>query len=110
MNAKTIKWAARLKGVREVSLLGTANLAYWKSRLPAEGLVPAEQDGRAKVLVIAAAALFKGISFAEVSFSIVLATGRNSDPSDAYLVHAYNSRRFFALCERVFFATPYYHA
>jgi hypothetical protein len=27
----------------------------------------------------------------------------------AYMVHAFNSRRFFALVERVLYSTPYYH-
>ena len=36
-----IKYVADLKHVREVSLLGTADLAFWEDRLRGEGLAPA---------------------------------------------------------------------
>jgi hypothetical protein len=102
----TIKWAARLSNVREVSLLGTADLAFWRDRLRAEGLAPAERDGRAQVLVVAADAKFFGIRFREVSFSVLVA----SPAEGALLLRAFNSSRFFAFCERFFFSTPYYAA
>jgi hypothetical protein len=54
MTNSTIRHVARLARVREVSLLGTADLAFWKARLQAEGLVPAEAGGKAQVLIIAA--------------------------------------------------------
>src|SRR6202034_4248097 len=46
-----VKWVAELAHVREVSLLGTADLAYWKERLRAEGLCPAGRDGQAQILI-----------------------------------------------------------
>lgn len=103
---KLIKWAAEIEHVREVSLLGTADLDSWKERLRGEGLAPAERDGRARVLVIAAELRFMGVRFREVSFSVLVAPPGGGDA--AYLLRAFNSCRFFAWCERVFFATPYY--
>ena len=41
-----IKWAAQVAHVREVSLIGTADLAYWAERLKREDLVPDDRDGR----------------------------------------------------------------
>jgi hypothetical protein len=51
-----------------------------------------------------------GLRFQELSFSVVvepkdLGESRNA----AYLVGAFNSRAFFAFCERVLFSTPYEH-
>lgn len=57
---RQVQWAAKLDHVREVSLLGTAELAWWKDRLAAEELVPAEKDGSAQILIVAAKSLIAG--------------------------------------------------
>ncbi|HEY8751318.1 MAG TPA: hypothetical protein VIM11_25265 [Tepidisphaeraceae bacterium] len=101
-----IKYAAILKHVQEVTLTGTADLDFWKNRLEPQNLLPAEHDGRARVMVIAAAGRFAGITFREVSFSILL-SGADAGENGAYLLGAFNSVRFFAFCERAFFSTPY---
>ena len=98
-----MKYVAQLEHVREVTLRGTADLAFWRERLRREGLIPAESGGRAELLIIAADAVFRGIRFQELSVSVVI------DEQAAFLVQAFNSRRFFAFCERVFFRTPYEH-
>lgn len=109
-----VKYVAELSHVREVSLLGTANLAYWRDRLATESLTPADQDGNAQLLIVAAEMRFMGIRFRELSFSVVVsrqdgAAAREGMAGGAYLVRAFNSRRFFAFCERAFFSTPYCH-
>lgn len=110
MTDGTVKWAAELTQVREVSLLGTADLAFWKERLQKEELVPAERDGKAQLMVVAADSKYMGIRFAELSFSVLVSPRRNRFGRDAaFLVHAFNSCRFFAFCERALFATPYEH-
>jgi hypothetical protein len=104
------QWAAELAHVREISLLGTADLAFWKERLLKEELYPAECDGRAQLLIIAADAKYFGVRFRELSVSVLVSRPREGTWQDAaYLVHAFNSCRSFALCERVFFSTPYYY-
>lgn len=105
-----IKWAAKLDHVREVSVLGTADLAYWKARLRKEDLVPVERDGRAQILIIAADMKFGGVRFRELSFSVLVsgqACGIQQEAS--YLIRAFSSSRLFAFCERAFFSTPYLH-
>ncbi len=106
-----IRYVADLAQVREVSLLGTADLAYWRDWLREEELVPAERERKAQILVTTGKMKFKGVRFTEVSFS-VLVEGRASHAwrDQALLLRAYNSFRFFAFCERVLFATPYDHA
>src|SRR5262249_27784132 len=105
-----VKWAAELAHVREVSLLGTADLPFWQGRLEAEGLRPAARDGRAAVLLIAADARFMGIRFREMSVSVQVVPPEGGALRDAaYLVGAFNSSRLLAFCERVFFSTPYRH-
>lgn len=105
----SLQWAAQLDHVREVSLLGTADLAYWKARLKDAGLVPIERDGRAQILISGADSKYLGIKFQELSFSILAAPTEEQGREGAYLLRAFNSQRFFAFCERVFFSTPYYH-
>ncbi|MEK6322975.1 MAG: hypothetical protein AABN33_14980 [Acidobacteriota bacterium] len=68
----SVKWAAELAHVREVSLLGTADLAFWKERLLKEDLVTAERDGKAQLLVVASDMKFMGVRFREVSFSVLV--------------------------------------
>jgi hypothetical protein len=98
---KTIQYVATIPHVREVSILGTADLEFWTDRLRAENLAPLAVDGRARILVIAADLRFLGLPFREISFSVLL------EGSGAFLVQAFNSRRFFAFWERNVFGTPY---
>jgi hypothetical protein len=108
-----VKWVAELAHVREVSLLGTADLAYWKERLQTEKLCPAERDGQAQVLISAADAKYWGKRFREVSFSVLVSPPSVPPHSElnqqnaAFLLGAYNSLRMFAFVERAFFSTPY---
>lgn len=108
----SIQWAAELAHVQEVSLLGTADLAFWKRQLLNEDLQPtADEHGNAQILIVAADLAFMGVRFRELSFSVLV---RGKEPARqhnaAYLVRAFNSSRLFAWSERVFFATPYDHA
>jgi hypothetical protein len=107
---RSLKWAAELAHVQEVSLLGTADLGFWKDRLLKEELLPAESESRAQLLIIAADSKFMGVRFRELSFCVsVSRPGDGTRQDAAYLVRAFNSCRFFAFCERVLFSTPYYH-
>ncbi|MFO0811281.1 MAG: hypothetical protein U0746_21845 [Gemmataceae bacterium] len=106
-----MKYDVEIANVREVSLVGTADLAYWADRLRPAGLHPTVADGRALLLLVAVAARFNGIPFHELSVSVFLSREVGGPGRDAgYLVHAYNSIRFFAWVERTFFRTPYYPA
>jgi hypothetical protein len=40
--------------LREVSLLGTVDLAFWEERLRTEGLLPAPRAGQVQLLIVAA--------------------------------------------------------
>jgi hypothetical protein len=106
----SVEWVAELAHVREVSILGTADLAFWKDRLLKEELLPAESDGQAQLLIVAADLKYMGIRFRELSFSVVVSQPEEETRQNAaYLVRAFNSCRLFAFCERVFFSTPYSH-
>lgn len=105
-----IRYVAEPTHVREVSLQGTANLAYWTTRLSEENLQPVERGGRAQLLIVAAEMSFLGIRFTEVSFSVLVLVPGYQCRDAAFLVHAFTSSRLFAFCERRLFATPYTHA
>ncbi len=107
----TIRWAAQLQGVREVSLRGTAEWAYWQRRLADEGLSPADVGGRASIAIVSAEGKFAGVRFREVSVSVVLEPARDAAQGPTFfLEQAFNSNWFFAACERYLFSTPYTHA
>jgi hypothetical protein len=107
----TPRYIAALSNVSEVSLVGTADLAFWKAHLRDAGsLTPAESEGKARLLVSSSAAKFMGVPLAEFSVCVLVVPPVDCGWKDAaYLVHAFNSRRFFALVERVLYSTPYYH-
>jgi hypothetical protein len=115
-----IKIVADISNVNEVSLLGTADLAYWTDRLRPAALEPTPLQGRAQILVIAAQLKFMGLHFNEISFSILCRSTKTTNAADplgqveaqdgSFLLRAFNSNRFFAWSERVFFSTPYYYA
>jgi len=107
---KARKYIAEPNHVREVSLAGTADLPYWKRWLEKEDLIPTESDGKAQLLIIAAAMKYMGIKFQELSFSVLVSTAEVGTQKDAvYLVRAFNSSRLFTFCEQVIFSTPYCH-
>lgn len=107
----SIRWAAQLPNVCEVSLSGTADLGFWTDQLEAEELTPLSDNGRAALSIISAVGRFAGLTFRETSVSVVIepANGPGQIPA-FFLVQAFNSNRFFAWCERVLFATPYEYA
>ena len=106
-----VKYHVVVPHVREVTLLGRADLSYWTERLRAAGLHAARAGGFAQLLLSAADARFKGIRFREVSVSVFVSREAGGATRDgAYLVQAFNSVRFFAFVERTFFGTPYHPA
>lgn len=107
--ADSPRLVADLYGVREISLQGSADLSFWRDKLTTQRLVPLADDGRARLLVTAAAGRFHGIAFRELSFCVLLDAAA-AGPESAFLVHAFNSSRLFACCERLFFQTPYHPA
>ncbi len=95
--------------VREVTLIGRADLGYWQHYLAVHDLHPTDASGNAEMLLSSCEARFKGIRFRELSVSVFVtqhAGGRSRD--GAFLVRAFNSIRFFAFVERTMFRTPYY--
>ncbi|MFO0914065.1 MAG: hypothetical protein U0795_13990 [Pirellulales bacterium] len=127
---RKIRWAAQLDHVREVTLLGLADHEWWQNQLKGDGLqldglqldgqqrggwyaerlVPVDVQGHAQLMIVAAEGRFNGVRFRELSLSVMVQAPQWSAwPDAAYLWRAYNSNRFFAFCERFFFATPYEH-
>lgn len=107
----SVKWPAQLHGVREVSLRGTADLGFWHERLADEQLTPEPCEGRASISIIGAAGKFAGVRFRELSVSVGVTSAADSAGLPSYFLdRAFNSNRFFAFCERVFFSTPYDYA
>jgi hypothetical protein len=59
----TPRYIAELSNVSEVSLVGTADLAFWKAHMSDGALTIAESEGKARLLVSASAAKFMGLPF-----------------------------------------------
>jgi len=104
-----LKWAAKVAPVKEVTLHGLADLAFWQEKLLTEDLEPVSFEGRAQVFLSATETRFWGILFRECLIGVQVS--RNSQSGEQtpgiFLVQAWNSVRFFAWVERTIFKTPY---
>ncbi|WP_425617951.1 hypothetical protein NA78x_001641 [Anatilimnocola sp. NA78] len=105
-----LKFVAQVEPVKEVTLHGHADLAYWQNRLRGEELQPASCDGSAQLFVSATEAKFLGLTFRECIIGIQVAREHETEAAAGamYLLHAWNSLRAFAWIERNLFSTPYY--
>ena len=106
MKPAGVPFVATITPVRELILAGTADLAYWRTRLAAVGLFPHDAGGRAALTLSAIAGRFRGLPFREFSVGVVAGEEEGRDDS-VYLVGAFNSSRLLAWAERTFFRTPY---
>jgi hypothetical protein len=105
------RYNVEISSVRDIILRGTADFSFWKERLQGEDLVPAGDDGKAQLMLIAVDAKFMGLRFRELSIAVfVCEPGGGGEPMGVYLPHAFNSLRLFAFIERTFYHTPYYRA
>ncbi len=105
-----VRYIAQIAPAREVTLLGTADMAFWSERLREAGLHPTRVDGKAEVVLSAVGARYKGIGFREFSVSAFVCRREGGPDRDAvYLAGAFNTSRFFAFVERTVFRTPYLH-
>ena len=104
-----VKYVARVAPVKEVTLHGVADLAYWQEQLRPAGLSPLIIEGKAQLLLSATQARFMGIRFRECIVGLQLqpvVAGEEAMPA-MYLLAAWNSLRAFAWIERTMFSTPY---
>jgi hypothetical protein len=102
------KYVADVRDVVDVTLRGSGNLDFWIRYLAQFQLVPLNEEGEASLFILSGKLKWNGVRFAEVAFWVALKDPQY--PHAAFLVQAFNSCRFFAWCERVFFQTPYAHA
>lgn len=108
---KPLTYPTIVHNVREIALLGAADFEYWRKQLRAFDLHPFNDNGRARLLISATSLKWNNIAARECVFAVLLSRDANAASFDgSFLLHAFNSRRFFAWAERRAFATPYYHA
>lgn len=98
-----------VSNVREVVLLGSADLSFWRDHLRPAGLYPVSDNGKAQIVMAATEARFMGLRFREMPISIPVSLTDGGKQAGFYLIHATNSIKFFACVERARFGTPYYH-
>lgn len=105
-----VPYVATVTDCSEITLVGAADLAFWKARLQAEGLHPFAADGKAEVVLMAVRSKWF-IRFRE--FNVAMFVSKDADGASRdglFLASAFNSSRSFAFVERHMFHTPYVHA
>lgn len=108
---KPVKYSVEISPVREVTLVGNADLDFWQSRLASHGFYAMNDDGQAQLILCAVDSQFMGLRFRELSISVAVTRREFGTSLDGvFLTHAFNSRRFFAFVERARFHTPYFPA
>ncbi len=103
-------YIATIDRVREITLVGASDLAFWRRRLAEERLVPGDVGGHAESVVTVTLGRWAGLAFREVILAVRVSRdpgGDGSDRSAIYLAHAFSSSRFLAFMERTLFRTPY---
>jgi hypothetical protein len=104
MNTQITKYMTIVEPVLEVTLIGQGDTDPWRPLLEAEGIkFPLDQE-KIEIILSGVEARYLGVKFRELSISLRI------DENQVFLVYAFNSNRWFALAERVFFRTPYYYA
>lgn len=107
---RNAKFVAKVGNVRELRLIGNADHDFWNRRFadkPYQAF--ADDAGHAEITIGATELVWKGFQFNELTISLSVAAKDNSQRKIGYLLlHAFNSNRFFAFCERAFFSTPYH--
>lgn len=107
MKPPPVKYIAQVEGVRELALLGAADLSWWREHLADEELEPVEVDGRAQVLVTGMAAKWMRMGFRELAVTVAARRREDQAETSLFLAGSFNSSRFFAGVERWWFHTPY---
>lgn len=115
MSASTLsaapQYIAEVRNSQEVTLYGSADLAYWEKKLRPEKLVPVEQNGRARLMISAVASCWLGVKFREFMIAVEVNPKHHTQDvgtsTSLYLLTAYNTSRPFAFMEQRYFQTPY---
>lgn len=102
-----VKYIAQLKNVRELVLMGEADLSWWREHLADEELEPTELDGRAQVFLTGLDTKWMGLPFRDVSVAVAAHRSDGSDEAGLFFARAFNASRFFAGVERRWFDLPY---
>jgi hypothetical protein len=106
-----IHYTVEVQSVRELNLVGSADLGYWTAHLAGTGLAPLDRNGQAELSLGATDLTWMGWRFNESIVVLTLAEPCAPNASaGSYLLHAYNSKPALAFMERAFFKTPYYPA
>lgn len=96
-----------LDRIREVSLVGTADAAYWRERLAREGLFPYPEGEKIEITLGAAAIRWKGVDSLEFTLALSVSEQEQGGEKEYYLLLAFNSSPIFAWIERTFFQSPF---
>ena len=105
------KYVATVSNVKELRLIGEANLEFWNKQFVDKPFQVFHKNGFAEITIAATELVWKGFRFNELT--IVLTLGEKGNPTKqdgVFMLSALNSNRFFAFCERTFFSTPYHFA
>ncbi len=103
-----ILYLVTIRNVREVTLAGTADAAFWREQLDSYGLVPYLIDGRAQLAVGGTALRWLGFAFRELTVSVAVSTRPDGSSNDGwFLAAAVNTSPMLAAMERSMFQTPY---
>jgi len=106
-----IGYPVTLHQVRELRLIGRADLAYWRDQLRGEALAPADVEGGAEAVLAVTSARWLGRRFCECSLSVSISRDPAGSTRDGlFLAQAYSDVAAFAWVERNLFGSPYRHA
>src|SRR5205809_534387 len=104
IDPQNAKFVAVVNDVKELRLIGMANLRFWNSQFTTKPYQVFDSNGFAEITIAATELVWKGFRFNELIITLALAEKNDlRKQSGCFLLHAFNSNKFFAFCERLFF-------
>jgi hypothetical protein len=105
-SGQKVHYVAVVRHVREITVVGRADLAFWRDQLESEQLTPYNDAGYAQVAVSVTDLRWMGIHSNELTISVSVEPPPGVREA-AYLTCAFNTSKLLAMAERSLFHTPY---
>ncbi len=107
-SGQKLAYAAIVHHVREITLVGRADLGFWRDALASEQLAPYDDAGYTQMQVSVTDLRWMGIHFNEFTITVRVDPPLGQNTAQAtYLACAFNSSKLLALAEQRLFHTPY---
>lgn len=102
LEPKEVRFVAQINNVKELRLIGVANLDFWNKQLRDKPFRAFAKNGNAEITICATELVWKRFRFNEFTISLAIADDSGQRQSGYFLLHAFNSNRFLPFAKDSF--------